>query len=124
MEIKASIAEIVDKFSILIIKSERIRNISKLRNINIEYNYLKEIIKKINFDIESEEYKKLHSFNLHMWDIEEKIRLKESIKEFDKEFIELARNSRYFNDKRAEIKKAINLKYNSEIIEEKSYEEY
>ena len=59
-----------------------------------------------------------------MWDIEDKIRIKEKNKEFDNEFIETARSVYYTNDERSNIKNQINLKYNSNFIEEKSYEKY
>ena len=59
-----------------------------------------------------------------MWDIEDKLRIKENKNEFDKEFINLARSVYVENDKRASVKKELNLKYGSEIIEEKSYEHY
>ena len=66
----------------------------------------------------------LKSINLTLWDIEDKIRIKEKNKEFDNEFIKLARLVYLNNDRRSETKKEINIMFNSEIIEEKSYEKY
>ena len=66
----------------------------------------------------------LKSINLTLWDIEDKIRIKEKNKEFDNEFIKLARSVYLNNDRRSETKKELNIMLNSEIIEEKSYEKY
>ena len=66
----------------------------------------------------------LKSINLKLWDIEDKIRIKEKNKEFDNEFIKLARSVYLNNDRRSETKKELNIMLNSEIIEEKSYEKY
>ena len=66
----------------------------------------------------------LKSINLTLWDIEDKIRIKEKNKEFDNEFIKLARSVYLNNDRRSETKKELNIMFNSEIIEEKSYEKY
>ena len=62
--------------------------------------------------------------NKLLWKIEDDIRDKERKKEFDKEFAELARSVYITNDRRADIKKEINIKYNSLFIEEKSYNQY
>jgi hypothetical protein len=75
----------------------------------------------INYD---EDYSKLLDVNKSLWVIEDKIRFKERDKEFDNDFIELARSVYFTNDKRAEIKKEINLKYGSLFVEEKSYSKY
>ena len=65
-----------------------------------------------------------YGLNSTLWKIEDKIRVKESLKEFDQDFIELARAVYKINDKRLLIKREINLKYNSRIVEEKSYKKY
>ncbi len=122
MEIKVSIGEIIDKLTILVIKKEKIQDESKLKNIKFEYEYLASIVVKIPFKTTSKDYKDLYHVNLTLWDIEEGLRDKEQKKEFDEEFINFARNECVFNDKRAEIKKRINVQFESEIVEEKSYE--
>ena len=66
----------------------------------------------------------LRRVNEALWDIEDRIRLKEKAKAFDAEFIELARSVYIRNDERAEIKRAINEKLGSTLVEEKSYEDY
>ena len=74
--------------------------------------------------LDSEEFKSLKEVNLTLWHIEDDIRIKESKQEFDEEFIKLARSVYFENDVRAERKKDINLKFGSELIEEKEYVEY
>lgn len=125
MLIKVSVGEIVDKATILFIKSEEIKNETKLKDITNELKYLSEILStEFNIDVKSEDFEKLYKINKLLWDIEDKIRKKESEKKYDDEFISLARQVYITNDKRAELKLEINLKYKSEFIEHKSYSEY
>jgi len=123
MKIEVSIGEIVDKLSILRIKKNNISDSEKLKNVTTEYDYLYSIV----FDelkIEESDFYNLVLINEKLWDIEDKLRDKERDKFFDNDFIELARSVYFTNDKRAEIKKEINLKYGSLFVEEKSYKEY
>jgi hypothetical protein len=123
MKIEVSIGEIVDKLSILRIKKNNISDSEKLKNVTTEYDYLYSIV----FDelkIEESDFYNLVLINEKLWDIEDKLRDKERDKSFDNDFIELARSVYFTNDKRAEIKKEINLKYGSLFVEEKSYKEY
>jgi hypothetical protein len=125
MNIEISHAEIVDKLTILQIKKENITEQSKLDNIIKEYNYLLSIVENdLGISTESPEYLELLSINNELWVIEDDIRDKERVKEFDEEFIKLARAVYYTNDVRAKIKKDINLKYSSGFVEEKSYQQY
>jgi len=124
-KILISNGEILDKFSILELKKNKISDTNKLKNIENEILHLKiiysNIINKYNiFNL----YNELRQINELLWNIEDSIRLKEHKKEFDKEFIELARSVYKTNDKRADIKKQINYISSSKIIEEKSYEKY
>lgn len=123
MNIKVSIGEIVDKLSILNIKKNNITKESKLFNIITEYNYLYDVVFN-QLKIESDDFNNLLLVNESLWKIEDDIRDKERDKVFDIEFIELARSVYTTNDKRAEIKKEINLKYGSLFVEEKSYSNY
>jgi len=128
MTIKVELAygELLDKITILQIKSERITDAAKVANVNKELNLLNELWasdSKSSADISSE-FKALKEINEKIWDIEDGIRDKERDKEFDETFIELARSVYFSNDKRAEIKRAINMKLGSELIEEKSYSDY
>jgi len=123
MKIEVSVGEIVDKLSILKIKKNNIKDETKLININKEYEYLFQIV----FDelkIEEGDFYNLVIINERLWDIEDSIRDKERESSFDAEFIELARSVYFTNDRRAEIKKDINLKYGSLFVEEKSYNKY
>jgi len=123
MKIEVSVGEIVDKLSILKIKSDNITDLDKLKNINKEYEYLYTIV----FDdlkVSQEDFSELVSINQKLWVIEDDLRDKEFVQEFDSVFIELARSVYFVNDKRAEIKKEINIKYGSLFVEEKSYKSY
>jgi len=125
MKIEISHGEIVDKLTILQIKKTNIIDPIKLDNIVKEYDYLLYVVENdLGISTESPEYLELLSINNELWVIEDDIRDKERDKVFDNEFIELARSVYTTNDKRAEIKKKINLKYGSLFVEEKSYSNY
>jgi len=123
MKIEVSNAEIVDKLTIIEIKLSKIKDESKLHNLKKEYNMIKEVVDKI-ISHEDILYKNLYNINLKLWDIEDKCREHEKNKDFGKEFIEIARSVYFCNDERSQIKRAINIKTQSSIIEEKSYEDY
>ena len=118
-----SIGELIDKITILEIKQIHMTGI-KLKNINKEMKLLKKILQDKNLEINIDLIKNLKKINKKLWEIEDNIRIKESKQEFDEEFIKLARSVYIENDKRASIKKEINQKYNSELVEEKSYKNY
>lgn len=125
MKIEVSIGEIVDKLTILDIKMTNILDPEKLKNISKEYGYLKDVVEDdLGISTTSEAYNKLLNINKELWDIEDDIRDKERNGEFDNRFIELARAVYVTNDKRAEAKKEINLKFGSNFVEEKSYSKY
>ena len=126
IKIELSVGELLDKISILQIKVERIVDPSKLENINKELDILMCLWKDSaysNNNLESET-NELKAINEELWVIEDKIRDKERNRVFDKGFIELARAVYITNDKRADIKRIINSKTGSELIEEKSYSDY
>jgi hypothetical protein len=124
MKVEISLGELVDKVSILAIKLKKIKSPDKLKNIQKEYDLLSISMQGAGIDAASEEFKQLEQINLKLWDIEDQIRLKEAAKAFDPEFIELARSVYFTNDDRAAVKKAINLKYGSDLVEEKEYVDY
>ena len=126
MRIPVSIGEILDKNSILEIKSERISDEKKLINVRHELRVLDDELSKLEGLWESvgDLYGQLKAVNEELWVIEDEIRIKEAKKEFDAIFIDLARSVYVTNDKRADIKKEINLKMGSDLVEEKSYEDY
>lgn len=121
-----SVGEFLDKLTILQIKQARITEASKLANVNRELETLKGLWSQSDYagsDI-SELLQQLRETNEQLWDIEDDIRDKESAGEFDSRFIELARAVYITNDRRARIKKLINEKLGSGLIEEKSYKDY
>ena len=124
MQVEVSVGEVVDKVSILSIKLKKIQNPEKLKNIQKEYDTLVVPMRAAGISEASDEFQRLESINLKLWDIEDRIRLKEVAHAFDAEFIELARSIYFINDDRAAVKKEINLKYGSDIVEEKEYVEY
>ena len=123
INVPISVGELIDKITILEIKKDKLKNL-KLKNILKELSFLRAVLEKNSIFIPDAIYFELKSTNLKLWDIEDKIRIKEKNKEFDNEFIELARSVYLNNDRRSETKKELNIMFNSEIIEEKSYEKY
>lgn len=121
-----SVGELLDKITILEIKSEKIKDQEKLKNINYELQLLTNTWMKTGLSNEKTEALKndLKTVNLRLWKIEDDIRIKEKNRQFDDEFIKLARSVYYENDDRASVKKAINLLTGSDLVEEKSYESY
>ena len=118
--------ELIDKITILEIKSERMTDAAKLLNVRTELTLLNTTWRaspysETNID---EEWAGLRGVNTRLWDIEDEIRDKERANEFDAEFIRLARAVYVTNDERAALKKRINSKLGSTLVEEKSYKEY
>ncbi len=120
--IPISLGELFDKYTILLLKQENIKDNNKLLIINKELDYLKEQINKYNLN--NELFSELYNINKKLWEIEDSIRIKEFKKEFDNEFINLARSVYINNDTRALIKNKINNYFNSDIIEIKEYYNY
>lgn len=114
-----SIGELYDKYSILLIKKEKIHENDKLYFINKEIEYLQPFINKFNLPLGIIE--RMRAVNEKLWNIEDDIRIKEHNKEFDEQFITLARMVYKTNDERHKIKCEINTIINSEIREIKSY---
>jgi hypothetical protein len=120
--IPVSIGELYDKYSILQIKKEKLKDNNLLSNVEKEINLLETHINKFKLDIEL--YNQLKQINEELWEIEDNIREKESNKEFDSTFIELARSVYHKNDRRAYIKQLINKSLKSDIVEVKYYKNY
>ena len=114
-----SFGELYDKYSILQIKKEKIKDHTKLIYINRELDYLQPFIDK--YVIPEELKNNIMYINKELWEIEDNIREKENLREFDNEFITLARAVYITNDKRSIIKNNINVFLDSEIKEIKSY---
>jgi hypothetical protein len=123
MKIEVSNGEIIDKLTIIQIKLERIKDENKLANLKKEYDVLFEAS---SFIISTSDplYVALYEVNCELWDIEDHIRDLERKKDFGDDFIATARSVYFKNDKRSELKREINIKTASGLIEEKSYEKY
>lgn len=124
MKIEIANGEIVDRVTILEIKRQKVKAADKLLNIEAEYNVLLPAMHEIGITSSSKVYLELLETNNALWEIEDKLRVKESQKAFDEEFIQLARSVYYQNDIRAALKKQINLETGSLIVEEKDYVKY
>jgi hypothetical protein len=118
--------ELIDKLTILEIKSERMADAAKLANVRDELQLLSslwQVDAASRTDIAAERAE-LKRINEALWEIEDEIRVKERDQAFDARFIELARAVYHTNDRRAAVKRAINLKLGSRLVEEKSYQDY
>lgn len=124
--VPVSVGELMDKISILVIKTERIADEAKLANVRHELATLgPELDAAVNESRQRADWQaRLHEVNGQLWDIEDKIRRCEASQDFGAEFIELARAVYKTNDVRAAIKREINEATGSDLVEEKSYEEY
>ncbi|MGL6222582.1 MAG: DUF6165 family protein [Steroidobacteraceae bacterium] len=118
--------ELIDKITILEIKSARMTDAAKLHNVRTELNLLNETWRASAYsqvDI-TVEWTALRDVNAQLWDIEDDIRDKERDGEFDAKFIALARAVYVTNDERAAVKRRINTRLGSALVEEKSYKDY
>lgn len=126
IQVPVSPGEVLDKITILEIKSERMSDPDKLANVRAELALLQETWSKAvrEDDVVRGLHAQLREINEALWVIEDDIRDKERVKEFDQRFIELARAVYFTNDRRSAVKKQLNLHLGSQIIEEKSYQDY
>ena len=126
IKVPVSPGELLDKITILRIKSARMRDASKLANVRTELEALERIWSASPYaaiDVASE-VNALLAVNGRLWTIEDDIRDKERAQSFDGEFVRLARAVYIENDERAAIKRRLNVKLGSSLIEEKSYADY
>ena len=127
MKVEVSNGELLDKLTILELKLTNVADVQKLSNIQKEHDELSPLADQL-FDSYGEElknlYKKLNEINSELWTIEDDIRECERNKDFGSDFVSLARAVYFTNDKRSDVKKAINLLTDSGFVEEKSYEDY
>ena len=127
MKIEVSNGEILDKITILLIKSKKITDQTKLKNINNELDELVSFLDIVGYKTNVTVYDlvtELETVNEKLWVVEDKLRDKERSKQFDEEFIQLARSVYFTNDERARIKKRLNEVTYSKLVEEKSYQKY
>jgi hypothetical protein len=126
LHVPVSPGELLDKITILRIKSQRIADAAKLANVRLELELLQRTwatLGAATAAVAADE-QALQVVNEQLWDIEDRIRDKEAARSFDQDFIELARAVYQRNDERAAIKKRINVALGSRIVEEKSYQPY
>ena len=125
IQIPVSVGELIDKLSILHVKKTKVSNEQKLTFINTEFELLYNMSSYYLNDEEiSKLYHKLVEINSKLWDVEDELRVIESTKEFDVNFIELSRKVYYTNDERFSVKNKINELTNSDIREQKDYKNY
>ena len=122
-EINVSIGELWDKFTILLIKKDKITNQEKLKIVLNEIAFLQPKMDKYEY-LSNINFINLKETNLKLWEVEDELRIKETVKRFDNEFILLARRVYYLNDIRSEFKGKINKEFGSEIGEVKDYIDY
>lgn len=124
--VPVSPGEVLDKITILEIKSERIQEEDKLVNVRRELELLQETWQRSVAEdkVVRQLHTELKEINGALWDIEDAIRDEERKQRFDERFIELARNVYFTNDRRSRVKKELNLHLGSQIVEEKSYQDY
>jgi 3-methyladenine DNA glycosylase/8-oxoguanine DNA glycosylase len=126
LKVDVSAGEFLDKMTILEIKSERMKDEEKLRNVHKELDLLRKTwaespLSRVDVSSQVEDLKRV---NESLWDVEDLVRLKEAAHTFDDEFVQLARWVYQANDKRAAIKRELNRLLGSELMEEKSYPDY
>ena len=125
MKIEVSIGEVVDKYTILTIKKLFIHDSEKLANIDKEWKLIRSsLVKKYPETLTDPFTQELYDINKKLWKVEDDLRDCEHKSYFGEKFVELAREVYQLNDVRAIIKKQINQKYGSELIEEKSYKQH
>ena len=124
--VEVSVGELLDKISILEIKSNKIKDPDKLNFINDEYKILKDQLNTNIKDYSKIErlYNALKEINLKLWSIEDDKRLCEKNSDFGEKFIKLSRDVHFLNDERSKIKLEINNKTGSKIREIKEYTKY
>ncbi len=126
LQVPVSPGELLDKITILRIKSQRIHDAAKVANVRLELDLLERTWATLGVatrQVASDE-QALQAVNERLWDIEDRIRAKEAAGSFDQDFIELARAVYHHNDERAALKKRVNVALGSRIVEEKSYQPY
>ena len=127
IKVPVSFGEVLDKITILEIKSERIEDEAKVKNVRLELEELSatwDAAVAGKADLIADLRKQLKAVNEELWVIEDDIREEEADQNFGSRFIELARAVYVTNDKRAALKKEINLALGSRFVEEKSYRDY
>lgn len=122
MKVEVANGEIADKFTIIKIKLKHAKSDEAILFLNKEYNYLAELVETLN--VPQNLIEDLETINQKIWDIEDSIRVMESEKRFDDNFIQVARSVYFNNDERFRIKNEINKVTNSFFQEQKVLPQY
>lgn len=126
LTVEVSVGELLDKITILEIKSERMNDPAKLANVHAELTSLRATWEASSLggqDI-GDLLRRLKAVNETLWDIEDGLRQLEAAQDFGTDFVSLARSVYYTNDERADLKRQLNVLLGSRLVEEKSYVEY
>ena len=126
IQVPVSYGELIDKLTILEIKSARISDPAKLANVRKELELLDGTWQRdpaAATDI-SDLWTQLRTVNERLWVVEDDLRILEKAQRFDAEFVRLARSVYFENDERARVKREINLRLGSTLVEQKSYQDY
>ena len=123
MEIPVPLGDVLDKITILRIKTRKIENSEKLENVARELETLSSRWATAGHGSPPEE-EELESVNASLWDVEDALRRHEAEQDFGEAFVRLARSVYHLNDRRAALKRAINIRLGSELVEEKDYVVY
>lgn len=126
LQVPVSVGELLDKITILEIKTERIRDARKLQNVRQELGLLRDIwaASPLSGTDVSALVARLKQINEALWETEDQIRRHEAAQNFDADFIRVARSVYQHNDQRAAIKRELNRRFDSDLVEEKSYPDY
>ena len=124
IKVPISNGELLDKITILQIKRDKIKDEEKQKHIIRELEELTILMKTLPMNEINNLFSDLKEINTQLWDVEDALRDKERNATFDNEFIQLARNVYFTNDKRSQVKLKINNISKSELVEVKSYEKY
>jgi hypothetical protein len=115
-----SLGELIDKITILELKVESLQDQAQ-RNAKQELLGLTAVLEALQFSIELDLVDQLKAINRSLWELEDEIRGLEKLQSFDARFVHVARAIYRVNDQRAALKRVINTRYGSALIEEKSY---
>jgi hypothetical protein len=126
MKVQLPLGDVVDKVTILLLKRDRIDDPQKVRNVLEELRVLRAswTAEGLSPMEELEDWADLCEVNAQLWEVEDELRILESKQDFGEQFVELARSVYHINDRRAALKRAINVALGSTLIEEKSYQDY
>jgi len=123
LRVPVSLGELIDKITILEIKAQRLEG-PALANVRKELELLQAVLADANLSLDSALVEQLREVNRSLWSIEDEIREQERRSDFGPTFIALARAVYRTNDRRAALKRSLNERHGSALIEEKSYCDY